>query len=210
MREAARQEILDRIRAALGPAHPPVVVSRDYHRADDPVDDPVALLADRLVDYRATVHRCTAADLAATVAHALAGTRTVVVPPDVPDDWLSGYQGEIRRDAAAQPLSVADLDAPGVSVLTGCAAAIARTGTLILDAGVHQGRRVLSLVPDHHVCVVRTDQVAVSVPAGLARLRQDSRPVTLVSGPSATSDIELDRVEGVHGPRRLEVIVVDR
>ncbi|HEY8452963.1 MAG: LUD domain-containing protein [Micromonosporaceae bacterium] len=209
----AREEILRRLREALGePAdhpRPAAAVPRDYRTVDDAAVDRLALLADRLVDYRATVHRTTGADLASAVATALAGARTVVVPPDLPAAWLAGWRGEVVRDLDPDPLPVTDLDAPGVSVLTGCAVAVADTGTLVLDTGPHQGRRVLTLVPDHHVCVVRADQVAVSVPAALARLADPRRPLTFVSGPSATSDIELDRVEGVHGPRRLDVILVE-
>ena len=131
-----------------------------------------------------------------------------MVPAGRAGAWLPAYPGRILRDGDPAPLSVADLDEPGLAVLTGCAVAVAETGTLVLDAGPDQGRRVLTLVPDHHVCVVRADQVVAGVPDALARLADPTRPLTLISGPSATSDIELDRVEGVHGPRRLEVIVV--
>jgi L-lactate dehydrogenase complex protein LldG len=201
----AREVILDRIRAALGPSPARVEVPRDY-RTDG--EAAVALFEDRLVDYHATVRRCAAGDLAATIAQALSGTEVLAVPPGLPRDWLTAYQGKVVRDGDPRPLSVADLDAPGVTALTGCAVAIAETGTLILDAGPDQGRRVLTLVPDHHVCVVHTGQVAAGVPDALAGLADPTRPLTFVSGPSATSDIELNRVEGVHGPRRLEVIVV--
>jgi L-lactate dehydrogenase complex protein LldG len=137
------------------------------------------------------------------VAGALAGTRRVVTPVDVPEDWLRGYQGMVLPDDG---LTVADLDGAD-AVLTGCAVAIAETGTIVLDGGAGQGRRALSLVPDHHVCVVAADQVVGTVPAGLRRLTP-TRPLTFISGPSATSDIELNRVEGVHGPRRLHVLLV--
>lgn len=210
---SAREEILRRLRQALGDTtgrpRPTVAVRRDYRTVDDADVDRLTLLADRLVDYRASVHRTTDADLAAAVARALADARKAVVPPDLPATWLAGWHGEVARDLDPDPLPVADLDAPGVSVLTGCAVAVAETGTLVLDTGAHQGRRALTLVPDHHVCVVRADQVTVSVPAALARLPDPRRPLTLISGPSATSDIELDRVEGVHGPRRLDVILVE-
>ncbi|MFD0748142.1 lactate utilization protein C [Phytohabitans flavus] len=168
----------------------------------------MALLVDRLLDYKATVRRCNPDELAGTVAELLSGASTVVAPSGAPEGWLSGYQGRVLRDGEPQQLAVADLDAPGVAVLTGCAVAVARTGTLILDAGPDQGRRALSLVPDHHVCVVHSGQVAGGVPEALARLADPTQPLTLISGPSATSDIELNRVEGVHGPRRLDVVVV--
>lgn len=201
----ARNVILDRIRTALGPAPSPVDVPRGY-RTDQAGS--VELFVDRLVDYRATVRQCPFSDLPATIAEALVDTRVLVVPTGVPPAWLTAYQGTVVRDGDPRPLSVADLDAPGVTALTGCAVAIAETGTLILDAGPESGRRALTLVPDHHVCVVHTGQVVAGVPAALSRLDRQTRPLTLVSGPSATSDIELNRVEGVHGPRRLDVIVV--
>jgi L-lactate dehydrogenase complex protein LldG len=201
----AREEILARVRAALTDAPAPVTVPRDYRRSD--TDDPaelVARFADRVSDYRAEVRRVPAGELAAAIAGALTDTTTLAVPADLPEPWLSSYQGNVRRD----PIPVAELDAPGVSVLTGCAVAIAETGTIVLDAGPAQGRRSLTLVPDHHVCVVHADQIVASVPEGLARLPDPTRPLTFISGPSATSDIELDRVEGVHGPRRLAVLIV--
>ncbi|MFC6022375.1 lactate utilization protein C [Plantactinospora solaniradicis] len=211
---SARDEVLARIRAAR-PTEP-VPVPREYRTApvtgtrDDAQSgrDRVELLIDRLVDYRATVRRCEPDGVADALAELLGEVPTVVVPEGVPAGWLSTYPGGIRRDGDPDPLTVADLDAPGLAVLTGCAVAIAETGTLILDGGPDQGRRLLTLVPDHHVCVVRTDQVAGGLPEALARLADPTRPLTLVSGPSATSDIELDRVEGVHGPRRLEVLIV--
>jgi L-lactate dehydrogenase complex protein LldG len=166
----------------------------------------VAQLADRLADYRAGVHHIGDGELAATVARVLAETTTLVAPADLPEEWLSGYAGTVRRDS--EPIPTAALDAPGVSVLTGCVVAIAETGTIVLDAGPAQGRRALTLVPDHHVCVVRAGQIVATVPEGLARLARPAAPLTFISGPSATSDIELNRVEGVHGPRTLDVIVV--
>lgn len=215
----AREEILARARAAAAalpapaaPPTPPAPPGRGYRRKG--TRDRAALvrlLADRLTDYRATVHHCDhevgtppgrLGGLAVMVARLLAGSTSLVVPADLPPEWLAAYSGAVRRDPP-----VAELDAPGVSVLTGCAVAIAETGTIVLDAGRAQGRRVLTLVPDHHVCVVRADQIVAGVPEGLARLPDPTRPLTLISGPSATSDIELDRVEGVHGPRRLEVIL---
>jgi L-lactate dehydrogenase complex protein LldG len=201
----ARDEIMTRLRAVQPIA--PVTVPREY--LVDPEPGPlIELLVDRLVDYRATVQHCDPAGLAAALAGLLTDVPEVAVPPGLPAEWLSGYPGMVRRDGVPQPLTVTDLDAPGLAVVTGCAVAIAQTGTLILDTAGDQGRRLLTLVPDHHVCVVHTNQVVAGVPQALRRLADPTRPLTLVSGPSATSDIELNRVEGVHGPRRLDVLIV--
>ncbi|MEV4536031.1 LUD domain-containing protein [Asanoa sp. NPDC049518] len=203
----ARAEILRRVRTAQPST--PVEVPRDYAADDGPAGaDLVDLLVDRLEDYKATVRRCGAGDLPSTVAGLLTGVPTAVLPPGAPDGWLSSYRGTVARDGV-DALTVADLDAPGVAVVTGCAVAVAQTGTLILDAGPDQGRRLLTLVPDHHICVVRVDQIVERLPAALRRLTDPTRPLTMISGPSATSDIELNRVEGVHGPRHLDVVIVD-
>jgi L-lactate dehydrogenase complex protein LldG len=199
----AREEILARLRSALGPAPTAPPVPREY-RADDDTDPAgrLDLFVDRLVDYKAAVTRCGPGEISAAVADALSAAGRLVTPVDVPGDWLSEYPGMVLPDDG---LTVGDLD--GVdAVLTGCAVAIAETGTIVLDAGRAQGRRALSLVPDHHVCVVTAEQVVGTVPAGLRRLTP-TRPLTFISGPSATSDIELNRVEGVHGPRRLHVVL---
>jgi L-lactate dehydrogenase complex protein LldG len=133
-----------------------------------------------------------------------------VAPDDVPEDWLP-CTVELLRDTGSSPLAYAQLDASD-GVLTGCALGIAQTGTIVLDGGSAQGRRALSLLPDYHLCIVFEHQIVGLVPEAIARLgdtvRRTGRPITLVSGPSATSDIELNRVEGVHGPRTLEVLVV--
>jgi L-lactate dehydrogenase complex protein LldG len=167
----------------------------------------VELLAENLADYRALVHRCTAEELPPLVMRLLAGrgSREVLVPPGLPGEWLSATDAVRVPDAAADTAGRLDrVD----SVVTGCAVAIAETGTLVLDGSPDQGRRRISLIPDHHICVVRVpDQVVSSVPQALERLAA-ARPLTWISGPSATSDIELDRVEGVHGPRTLEVILL--
>jgi L-lactate dehydrogenase complex protein LldG len=201
----ARAVILGRIRAALG-SREPVAVPRDYDRARD-VGDVLTLLEKRVADYRAVVRRVPAAELPAAIEASLAErrVRVMVAPVDVPGEWRVG-EVVWSLDAVGNPLSVPALDRAD-GVLTGCAVAIAQTGTIVLDAGVAQGRRVLTLLPDYHLCVVFADQVVGTVPEGLARL-DPLRPLTFVSGPSATSDIELDRVEGVHGPRNLEVLLV--
>ncbi len=207
---SARDEVLARIaaahRAAPPSSSPYASIERTYRRTSDA--SPSALterLVDRLLDYKASVRRCAPDGIAATIATALAarGLRSLAVPPGLPPEWTADAEVELR----VEPLSVADLD--GVDgVLTGCAVAVAETGTLILDGGAGMGRRVLSLIPDYHLCVVRPGQLVADVPQALARL-EPTRPLTMISGPSATSDIELNRVEGVHGPRTLEVVVVE-
>ena len=211
----ARDEILARVRTALRdvpadetPADVPV--PRDYLSAHAP-DDAGALadlLAENLADYRAHVHRCTPSQLPETIARLLAehGSGSVAVPVDLPAGWLAAAR-DVNQIPDSPDLTAAELDAVD-SVVTGCALAIAETGTIVLDAGPAQGHRVLTLVPDHHVCIVRApEQVVASVPLALPRL-DPVRPQTWISGPSATSDIELDRVEGVHGPRTLDVVLV--
>jgi L-lactate dehydrogenase complex protein LldG len=134
------------------------------------------------------------------------GVRRLAVPGDLPPGWLA-VEIEMLRDNP--PLTNDELDRCD-GVLSGCALAIAQTGTLVLDGGARQGRRALTLVPDLHICVVEADQIVGLVPEALARLEKHARsPITFISGPSATSDIELSRVEGVHGPRTLIVVVVD-
>ncbi|WP_225825752.1 LutC/YkgG family protein [Streptomyces naphthomycinicus] len=211
---SSRERILGRVRRALADVPPDgapyeEAVPRDYLRehGERTPAEAVELLAENLADYRAVVHRTGAADLPHLVARLLAarGSREVLVPPGLPAGWLSAA-GPVRVDDRAES-TVERLDRVD-SVVTGCAVAIAETGTLVLDGSPDQGRRRISLVPDHHICVVRVpEQVVSSVPQALDRL-DPARPSTWISGPSATSDIELDRVEGVHGPRTLEVILL--
>jgi L-lactate dehydrogenase complex protein LldG len=203
----ARDEVLDRVRSALSAAPPPTeAVSRTYRTSGEhPPGHPALLdlLADRIVDYRATVHRAEETELAGAIARALPAGARVVVPPGLPPAWVAAESIEVVVDDG---LSAADLDTLD-GVVTAAAVAIAETGTIVLDGSPDQGRRALSLVPDLHVCVVRSDQVVATVPEALPRL-DPTRPLTWISGPSATSDIELDRVEGVHGPRTLHVILI--
>jgi L-lactate dehydrogenase complex protein LldG len=201
----AREEILRRVRSARG-STPVPPSSRDYRlagRLSPGSDAALALLEDRLLDYRATVRRTDAAGLRQAVAEALTATGEVgpvLLPPQLPAAWAPDGQPDDGT------LTATELD--GFSaVVTACRAACAETGTIVLDGAADQGRRALSLIPDVHVCVVRADQVVETVPELLARL-DPTRPTTFVSGPSATSDIELDRVEGVHGPRTLSVVIV--
>lgn len=210
----SRERILGRVRRALADVPADDVpyeraVPRDYLRehGERTAAQTVDLLAENLADYRAIVHRATAADLAPAIAGILAahGSRTVLVPQGLPPEWMSAADATHVGDRAAS--TPHELDAVD-SVVTGCAVAIAETGTLVLDGSPDQGRRRITLIPDHHICVVRVpDQVVSSVPQALERL-DPTRPLTWISGPSATSDIELDRVEGVHGPRTLEVVLV--
>ncbi|KUJ63984.1 lactate utilization protein B/C [Streptomyces albus subsp. albus] len=203
----AREMVLGRVRAALAIApQSPVEVERAYRRDRTLADrERLQLFTDRLVDYRAQVHTCTADGTAETLADVLSalGARRIGVPAGLDRRWLAGWAGIVEEDRAeVPPPELGDLDA----VVTASAAGCAETGTIFLDGSADQGRRALSLVPDVHVCVVDLSSVAAAVPEALARLVPD-RPTTLISGPSATSDIELERVEGVHGPRTLVVVV---
>lgn len=203
---SARAEILGRIRTALADRPAPGAVIRDYRPASGAGGRPadVELFVDRLVDYRATVHRAAAGtDVPAVVGQVLAGRgiSRVVVPDGFPVDWLPPV------DLVREPVDTASLDEVG-AVVTTCAVAVAETGTIVLDAGPGMGPRALTLVPDYHLVVVGRDQIRAIVPDAVAALDPD-RPLTWISGPSATSDIELQRVEGVHGPRTLDVVVVD-
>ena len=222
----ARDEVLGRIHTALGGgsgggAHAPADPSSAGYRTHGELDQAALLdlLAGRLIDYRSQVRRTEPDKLLDTVRAALAerGARRVVLPPglDLPglDQPGPGQPGpshvgtldgvELITDGG---LSAEDLDQMD-GVITRAAVAIAETGTIVLDAGPGQGRRALTLIPDYHLCLIEAGQVVALVPEGVARLRPD-RPLTWISGPSATSDIELERVEGVHGPRTLEVILI--
>ncbi len=202
--DQARATVLDRVRAALAAAPPQAVtVPRDYHREPLTGVGNVDRFAETVAEYRARVHRVAAGAIASTVRELVGPHVTVVVPDDVPTAWVTGLTTLVD----APPLSVEQLDRAGV-VLTGCALGIAATGTIVLDAGTAQGRRALTLVPDHHICVVRLSQIVDTVPQAFAAL-DPTRPLTFISGPSATSDIELERVEGVHGPRTLDVLIVE-
>jgi L-lactate dehydrogenase complex protein LldG len=205
----ARAVILERIRAALADGPAPVAIPRDYELTVPADLDLIERFVERAADYQATVRRVHRADLPAAIATILTAhdVHRLVVPDGLPDGWLGMTGSGVDSVRDDPPLGYPELDAVD-GVLTGCAVAIAETGTIVLDAGAGQGRRVLSLLPDLHLCVVGVDQVAGSVPEALARL-DPTRPLTWISGPSATSDIELRRVEGVHGPRRLEIVVVE-
>ncbi len=203
MKKSAKDVMLARIRAATANAPEPPPVPYDFRERDE--RDRAAILEDfieRLVDYKAIVTRTEDASLPQAVMDACQqqGIIQLVVPADLPSRWIPSGIKVLRDDP---PLTIAQLDESS-GVLTGCAIAIAQTGTIILDGGATQGRRALSLIPDRHLCVVRAEQVVGLVPEAIARLvERATHPITLISGPSATSDIELSRVEGVHGPRTL-------
>ncbi|WP_407319137.1 lactate utilization protein C [Isoptericola halotolerans] len=238
----AREDVLNRVRAALGQpgvgttaagavgtAPAAVDVPREYRSAGEHSPGSAAVveqLVDRLVDYEARVHEVTADELPATIARLLtelsepgadtpprepdsSAGASVVVPDGLDEAWLAALPDDVvvHRDAHDAPLSALDLDAVD-AVLTAARVACSETGTIVLDGEPDQGRRAISLVPDVHVCVVRADQVVETIPEAVRILAaHPERPQTWISGPSATSDIELDRVEGVHGPRTLHVLL---
>jgi len=210
MTDAAREAVLGRVRAALGDAPPAAVaIPRAYRQAGAPAAAVAAAgvvdrFCERVAEYRARVHRTCASDLDTLVGELLGRGRVLV--PAAPPSLPAGL--DALRDEP--PLAPRELDAAD-AVLTGCALAIAQTGTIVLDGSAACGRRALTLVPDRHVCVVRAGQIVPAVPDAIAELAQlgaTRSPITLISGPSATSDIELERVEGVHGPRVLDVVVI--
>lgn len=205
---STREVVLARVRAAIGEAGPPLV-PRDYRRVDDASHAAVVeRFEQRAGDYNASVRRVEASELREALRAACReqGARRIGVPVDLPEAWLPDGV-EAVPDESLSPRELDELD----GALTGCALAIAETGTMVLDGGPGQGRRALTLVPDLHVCVVDARSIVALVPEAVERLAPavgEGRPLTFVSGPSATSDIELSRVEGVHGPRRLEILVV--
>jgi L-lactate dehydrogenase complex protein LldG len=200
----AREEVLGRIGRALGPAPAVADVPREYRRTGD---GGVDLFCERAADYLATVRRLNAYELEAALTEACAerGTTRVATAPGAA--WQIPTVEMVPDSPALPAAALDDFEA----ALTGCALAVAETGSIVLDGGPMSGRRALTLVPDHHLCVVRADQVVAAVPDAIAALADAARsgmPITFVSGPSATSDIELERVEGVHGPRKLDIFVV--
>src|SRR6266498_2747244 len=211
----AREEVLALVQEALRdvpvtecPEDAPP--ARERRAADDGGPERrVARFAERVADDRGNVRLVARADLPAAVAEALRarGARRVIVPPDLPAEWRpAGAELLVDGELANDVLDAAD------GVLTGCVLGIAETGTIVLDGGARQGRRAITLLPDYHLCVVEASQIVGTVPDAIAALdaaARERRPITFVSGPSATSDLELRRFEGVHGPRSLEVLVVD-
>jgi L-lactate dehydrogenase complex protein LldG len=233
----AKEAILARIRGALrdvpaSETSADVAVARDYRRSGTLEGDALAeLFAERCADYRADVRLVTAEELPAAIAAALErrGARRLAIPADLPVQWrVEGVEWVEDGPAADRPAPAADADAdPDVDdgagplphfaisdtdgVVTGCAVAIAETGVIVLDGDVAQGRRALTLLPDYHLCVVARERIVEVVPEAVEALHaaaRAGRPMTWIAGPSATSDIEFNRVEGVHGPRTLDVLVV--
>lgn len=194
----AREEILTRVRSAIAGAPPSAPPPRDYRTA---TDDGLDTFLERLAHYDATTHVVEPTELDRTVRDIL-GRRTIVAPAGIPEAWTAG----ITTLTDDPPLDHDALDQAD-GVLTTCALAIAQTGTIVLDGGPGMGRRALTLLPDYHLCIVRAAQIVASVPEAIRATEDPRRPLTFVSGPSATVDIEMTRVRGVHGPRRLEVIV---
>jgi len=203
----SRGEIFDRIRSALGSPPPePPAIPRTYHRQPMAGPGDHRRFAETAADYLARVTFIDLGSVSDAVASLVAPGQTVVVPADLPAQWRGGVETVV--DSLEKPLPIGQLD-DVAAVLTGCALGIAATGTIVLDGGFAQGRRAITLVPDHHICVVFTDQIVDTVPQAFAAL-DPLRPLTFISGPSATSDIELERVEGVHGPRRLNILIATR
>jgi L-lactate dehydrogenase complex protein LldG len=199
----AKHEILKRVRDAIGQAEPPVLPVRNYRqRGTVSLED----FIEKLVDYNAGVYRCSAEGIASTVAHAMEtrGKQSLLIPPGFPSAWLpAGFDFIPDRGLDYDTIDRSE------GALTACTAAISMTGTIILTHSETEGRRALTLIPDYHLCIVRADQVVETVPEGIRRLRDlQTRPITTISGPSATADIEMTRIKGVHGPRTLDVILV--
>jgi L-lactate dehydrogenase complex protein LldG len=215
---SAKETILARTRHALRdvprdetPENVPI--ERGYRKeSEDSREEILDRFAEYVAEYEATVHRINEDELPQTIREALKrrGVEKLVVPSDLPEKWLPG-DVELLKESSDNHLNNDDLDGSD-GVLTGCALGIAQTGTIVLDSGEAQGRRALTLLPDYHLCVVKEEQVVDLVPEAIEKLgdavRGEGRAVTFISGPSATSDIELERVEGVHGPRTLEVLIV--
>jgi len=210
---SSRDAVLGRIRSALAAdITPPPPIPRDYIRvgANPPGSGPVLeLMVDRLVDYKAQVREVPPAELGDAIDTALADQSSVVVAADLDGGLAAATRRSGRAvtvDGDPTVLTPAELDAIDAVVST-ARVAIALSGTIVLDAGPGQGRRAITLVPDFHLIVLHADQIVQTVPEAIARL-DPVRPLTMIAGPSATSDIELERVEGVHGPRTLYVLIV--
>jgi len=214
---SAKDDIITRIHAARpdvpSDAQPEAhTIPRNYLRSPSIPEGIVSRFCERVADYKARVERVPAADIPAAIAAALTAldAKRVAVAEGLPEEWRTALTAAGIDVVTEHPGGELDIDALQSldAVVTGSAVAIAETGTIVLDGSATSGRRALTLVPDKHICIVSVDDIVDGVPAALARL-SPTRPLTWISGPSATSDIELQRVEGVHGPRTLHVLVVD-
>lgn len=210
---SAKQEILARLRSALADAPSVPDVERTYRRTSHRAPaDVLAMLEDRLVDYKANVLHETVATLPGRIAELLGASARYVAPEGLDATWVPEDTAARRAvvesggERDGQVLSVRELNSVD-AVVTSSTVSCAETGTIFLTGRADEGRRALSLVPDHHICIVPAGSVVELFPEALARI-EPTAPVTMISGPSATSDIELERVEGVHGPRRLDVILL--
>jgi L-lactate dehydrogenase complex protein LldG len=210
---SSRADILAKVRQAVGDNSATrhieyAAIPREYRRSGQSnKEECLSLLVNRLHDYDAVVYRCGSGEIPQTVAAAMAGRgkMSLLRPEGLPVEWLPATHSFPCVDG----LSYREVDR-AEGVITGCVTAIAFTGTIILRHGVSHGRRALTLIPDYHLCIVFADQVVETVPEGFARLKgMETLPLTTVSGPSATADIEMARVKGVHGPRFLDVILVE-
>ncbi|MEX0771772.1 MAG: lactate utilization protein C [Balneolales bacterium] len=214
---SAKERMLNEVRQALKDVPEnedpqQLIIERNYQLESLLTEDEcIELFAERVSEYKAKVTAIEEDELIKAISEAcLKGSiKKLIVPQEIPNDWLPENL-EILRDGDIHHTQN-ELDASD-GVLTGCNLAIAQTGTIVLNGGPRQGRRILTLLPDYHLCVVFAKQIVGNVPEAYAALdsgiKESANPITFISGPSATSDIELDRVEGVHGPRRLEVLIV--
>lgn len=214
----AKQNILERIRSQLVDSSAPQVdydeIPRTYRRkSEESREALVELFIERVDEYKATVKRADASNIRQVIAESCkeGNAKDIVIPQGLPEQWLP-EEIKVQTDSKEHWLTKNQIDGLDAAI-TGCAVAVAQTGTIGLNANEGQGRRILTLVPDFHICVVKESQIVELLPEAITLLQQDveqsQRPITLISGPSATSDIELSRVEGVHGPRNLTVIVLN-
>lgn len=208
---SAKEEILRRVRTALRDVEGDREenygrIPRDYLRPDHAgLEQRLSLFIDRLHDYEATVYRCSPQEIRSTIAEALSarGKNRMLIPPGFPQDWLPSDFDFVRDD----DLNYEEIDR-SEGVITGCALAIALTGTIVLRHSREEGRRALTLIPDYHLCIVRAEQVTANVPEAIRAMNPfATAPITTIAGPSATADIEMTRIKGVHGPRILDVIL---
>jgi L-lactate dehydrogenase complex protein LldG len=199
----AREEILERVRKGSGD-HRSVFVPRGYRSVGGKAD--VNLFMERVSDYHSQIHSVAPEDVSSLVGKCVNQhcVKRILVPAGFSMEWLVDVNACVTMDSTH--LSSQDLESMDGAITT-CTVAIAETGTIVLTHGPGEGRRALSLIPDYHLVVLNEDQILAGVPDAISAL-DATQPMTWISGSSATSDIEMSRVEGVHGPRTLEVIIV--